>query len=87
MTILKWEEENSPYQLPDDYKEFLQIFDGLSLNWKIKKNDQIFPLGQMHLNKLRDVKRIKMDRFKFSVVGEDDDTSDEEQSPSKQEDQ
>ena len=39
MTILKWEEENSPYQLPDDYKEFLQIFDGLSLNWKIKKND------------------------------------------------
>ena len=23
MSILKWEEENSPYQLPDDYKEFL----------------------------------------------------------------
>ena len=41
----------------------------------------------MHLNKLRDVKRIKMDRFKFSVVGEDDDSSDEEQSPSKHEDQ
>ena len=41
----------------------------------------------MHLNKLRDVKRIKLDRFKFSVVGEDDDTSDEESSPSKQEDQ
>jgi hypothetical protein len=41
----------------------------------------------MHLNKLRDVKRIKLDRFKFSVVGEDDDTSDEEQSPSKPEDQ
>lgn len=39
MSILKWEEENSPYLLPDDYKAFLQISDGLSLNWKIKKND------------------------------------------------
>ena len=32
----------------------------------------------MHLNKLRDIKRIKMDRFKFASVGEDDDTSDDE---------
>ena len=37
--IAKWEEENAPYILPDDYKAFLQISDGLSLNWKIKKND------------------------------------------------
>lgn len=37
--IAKWEEENGPYLLPDDYKAFLQISDGLSLNWKIKKND------------------------------------------------
>ncbi len=78
MSIMKWEEENAPYQLPDDYKAFLQISDGLSLNWKIKKNDQIFPLGSMHLNKLRDIKRIKQDKFKFSSVGEDDETSDEE---------
>lgn len=32
----------------------------------------------MHLNKLRDIKRIKLDRFKFSSVGEDEDTSDDE---------
>lgn len=37
--ISKWEEENGQYSLPDDYKAFLQISDGLSLNWKIKKND------------------------------------------------
>ncbi|CDW78373.1 UNKNOWN [Stylonychia lemnae] len=80
MSIQKWEEENSPYLLPDDYKAFLQISDGLSLNWKIKKNDQIFPLGSMHLNKLRDIKRLKMDRFKFSSVGEEEETSDEEPS-------
>jgi len=48
------------------------------LNWKIKKNDQIFNLGSMHLNKLRDIKRIKGEKFKFSAVGEDDDTSDED---------
>jgi len=34
----------------------------------------------MHLNKLRDIKRIKLDRFKFSSVGEDEDTSEEESS-------
>lgn len=48
------------------------------MNWKIKKNDQIFNLGSMHLNKLRDIKRIKGEKFKFSAVGEDDDTSDED---------
>jgi len=77
-TIMRWEEENGPYQLPDDYKAFLQISDGLSLNWKIKKNDCIFPLGSMHLNKLRDIKRIKGDNFKFSSVGEEDETSDDD---------
>ncbi len=62
----------------------MQISDGLSLNWKIKKNDQVFPLGSMHLNKLRDIKRIKLDRFKFSSVGEDEETSEEEGTAQKQ---
>lgn len=44
-TISKWEEENAPYKLPDDFKAFLQISDGLSLNWKIKKNDMVYNLG------------------------------------------
>ena len=83
--ITKWEEENGPYLLPDDYKAFLQISDGLSLNWKIKKNDQIFPLGSMHLNKLRDIKRITMQKFKFSSVGEEEETSDEEGTPKESE--
>ena len=45
VTISKWEEENAPFRLPDDFKAFLQISDGLSLNWKIKKNDMVFNLG------------------------------------------
>lgn len=39
MSITKWEEENAPYQLPSDLKAFLQISDGMSLNFKIKRND------------------------------------------------
>ena len=46
----------------------------------MKKGDSIFNLGQMHLNKLRDIKRIKGERFKLSAVGEEDDTSDDEDS-------
>lgn len=80
ITIQKWEEENSPQQLPDDFKAFLQISDGLSLNWKIKKNDQIFNLGQMHLNKLRDIKRIKGEHFVFSTIAGDESPTEDEDS-------
>ncbi len=30
-----WEEQHSPFSLPEDYKAFLQISDGLLLTWKI----------------------------------------------------
>jgi hypothetical protein len=44
------------------------------------------PLGQMHLNKLRDIKKIKNEVFKFSRIGadDDDDSSDEDESSEKQ---
>jgi hypothetical protein len=45
ISLQKWEEENAPIKLPDDYKAFLQISDGLQLTWKIKKNDVPIPLG------------------------------------------
>jgi len=32
----------------------------------------------MHLNKLRDIKRLKNEKFKLASVGEDDNTSDDE---------
>ena len=77
-TITKWEEENTPYKLPDDFKAFLQISDGLSLNWKIKKNDMVYNLGQMHLNKLREIKRIKDDKFRFASLADEDDSSEDD---------
>ena len=79
MSLTKWEEENTPFQLPEDYKAFLQISDGLNLCWKIKRNDSSFPLGYMHLNKLRDIKKIKGENFTFSRIGADDDESSDEQ--------
>ena len=84
MSLTKWEEENTPFQLPEDYKAFLQISDGLSLNWKIKKNDQSIPLGQMHMNKLRDIKKIKGEKFTFSRIGADDDESSDDEDENKQ---
>ena len=69
MSLTTWEEENAPYTLPEDYKAFLQIFDGMSLSWRIKRGDQEIPLGNMHLNKLRDIKRIKGESFKLQQPG------------------
>ena len=60
----------------------------MSLNWKIKRNDLSVPLGQMHLNKLRDIKKIKGETFRFSRIGADDDedSSDNEAVVEKQKD-
>ena len=38
----------------------------------------------MHLTKLRDIKPIKGERFKLCVVGEEDDSSDDEDTPAEE---
>jgi hypothetical protein len=48
------------------------------LGWKIKKNEQVFNLGAMNLNRLRDIKRIKNETFNFAVLGEEDSESEDE---------
>jgi len=66
-----WETEHAPYKLPEDYKSFLQISDGLLLTWKIIKGGSTHPLGSMHLNKLSEVQMIRLEKFKLSVVGQE----------------
>ena len=39
----------------------------------------VFNLGQMHLNKLREIKRIKDEKFRFASMVDEDDSSDDEQ--------
>ena len=42
----------------------------------------IFNLGQMHLNKLREIKRFKDDKFRFANLCDEDDSSDDENNES-----
>ena len=58
--------------LPEDCKAYMMISDGLNLTWRVKKEDGSTPLGCMHINKLRDIKKIKGETFKFSSLGEAD---------------
>lgn len=50
------------------------------MGWKIKKNDMIYNLGSMNLNRLREIKRIKGEKFRFSVLGDtNEDSSDDDE--------
>ncbi|OMJ78498.1 hypothetical protein SteCoe_21651 [Stentor coeruleus] len=66
-----WEDENSPYKLPEDMKSFLLISDGLLLQWKIKMNQMTKPLGQMHFNSLKDITTFKLGNYSLRRLGED----------------
>ena len=45
---------------------------------KFGGDDMIFNLGQMHLNKLREIKRFKDEKFRFANICDEDDSSDDE---------
>ena len=57
--ITAWEQDHAPYRLPNDYKAFLLISNGLLLCWHIRHHGSEFPLGCLHLNKLASVQRIR----------------------------
>lgn len=57
--IDEWERNNKPFILPQDLKNFLKISDGLLLRWNIKLNNEAIPLGNMHINSLETIKKIK----------------------------
>eukprot|EP00696_Hemimastix_kukwesjijk_P006721 gnl/Hemi2/18528_TR6126_c0_g1_i1.p1 gnl/Hemi2/18528_TR6126_c0_g1~~gnl/Hemi2/18528_TR6126_c0_g1_i1.p1 ORF type:complete len:331 (-),score=46.10 gnl/Hemi2/18528_TR6126_c0_g1_i1:105-1097(-) len=60
--IFNWEMKNSPCKLPEDYKNFLLLSDGLLLRWQAKMafgaTKTLLPLGNMHLNPLKMVARL-----------------------------
>mmetsp|Transcript_17388 Transcript_17388/g.31371 ORF Transcript_17388/g.31371 Transcript_17388/m.31371 type:complete len:292 (+) Transcript_17388:214-1089(+) len=71
--ITSWEAEHAPYLLPSDFKSFLLISDGLQLRWSVKKKNLVFPLGHMHLNRLREVQPFEIDRFILRKLGDEAD--------------
>eukprot|EP00742_Colponemidia_sp_Colp-10_P006838 GILJ01007327.1.p1 GENE.GILJ01007327.1~~GILJ01007327.1.p1 ORF type:complete len:351 (+),score=31.24 GILJ01007327.1:41-1054(+) len=75
--IVRWEKQHHPFVLPDDFKAFLQISDGLMLRWKINLLAQQppIPLGTMHLNQLQQVKQISIEEFVQDVEGVEKDST------------
>lgn len=73
-----WEDEFTPYILPHDFKSFLQISDGLLLEWKIRMHSTVHPLGQMHVNRLRDIKPFNITDFTLRKLGDEYDSEEEE---------
>lgn len=69
--ILQWDRDHAPYSLPDDLKAFLQISDGLLLQWKVKLHNQVQPLGLMNLNRLREIKPIECEEFLLRRLGDE----------------
>lgn len=58
LTDLTSFEQREGVTLPDDYKSFLLTSDGFKLKWSVSFRTKIQPLGQLQLNRLREVHRI-----------------------------
>jgi len=59
--IITWETANHPYRLPEDYKAFVLISDGLQLEWNVQYQEEALPIGRMQLNPLQAVKQATVD--------------------------
>jgi len=60
--ILSWQTANYPYSLPEDFKSFLLISDGLQLLWHVEMPDsEPLPIGRMQLNPLASVRQAQID--------------------------
>jgi len=58
LEIAKWEDQNLPHELPEDFKTFLRVSNGFRLRWDLIFHGEPVQLGEMCVNKLRDVRRI-----------------------------
>lgn len=56
-----WESQYRPYVLPDDFKAFLAISDGVTVRWSLRFSGQVVPFGVVHVNELEMVKPVPLD--------------------------
>lgn len=76
--IAAWEEKNCPYRIPEDFKSFLLLSDGLLIRWSFALSRQRLPIGVMHINSLHKLNRIKTKKFYFYGVDENEQESSED---------
>mmetsp|Transcript_133778 Transcript_133778/g.372964 ORF Transcript_133778/g.372964 Transcript_133778/m.372964 type:complete len:291 (+) Transcript_133778:108-980(+) len=53
-----WEAQNSPFVLPEDFKAFFAISDGVTLRWSLRFRGEAQPFGTVHVNQLEQVQRL-----------------------------
>ena len=73
--IENWERAHYPCVLPEDFKSFLRLSDGLLLKWSIKQGDLTQPLGCMQVNDMANLSPCPRGSFAagegvFDTVGE-----------------
>mmetsp|Transcript_37113 Transcript_37113/g.69138 ORF Transcript_37113/g.69138 Transcript_37113/m.69138 type:complete len:262 (-) Transcript_37113:72-857(-) len=64
--LAEWEVENYPYVLPEDFKAFLAISNGVDVRWSLRFHGEIIPFGRIHVNhldQLRPLPESKLQRF------------------------
>eukprot|EP01038_Epipyxis_sp_PR26KG_P013865 gene13865-18594_t len=59
--ILLHERKNQPIKLPKDLKKFYSLFNGVKIVWSVKIQDQRIIIGEMHMNRLDEFKRVAVD--------------------------
>ena len=69
-----WERTNAPYVLPDDFKAFLQMTDGLLLRWSMFWQREILPLGCIQVNPLSQVVRLPLGNGEHEREVEEEET-------------
>lgn len=50
---------HAPLRLPVDVKSFYSVSDGLHLRWSIRLQDDVLPLGNIHVNAMADMKQVR----------------------------
>jgi len=56
--LLAWEAQNRPHTLPEDYKSFLAISNGVTVRWSLRLHGEVRPFGTIHVNQLDQAKRL-----------------------------
>ena len=57
-SLSSWEQKNRPFKLPEDYKGFLAVSNGVTVRWRLLFRGEEKPFGCMHVNRLEQVRPV-----------------------------